>query len=81
MPWLGRAVVKHGIGGRVFGIVGVCCLAFFGEMFGGSGGGLGIELGVNGGEWSFAGYCSLRGWVLFWVRLERVLCVMVAAIT
>ena len=38
MPWLRRAVVKRGIGERVCGIVGVCCLAFFGELFGGSGG-------------------------------------------
>jgi hypothetical protein len=39
MPWLGRVVVKSGIGGRVYGMVGACGLAFFGELFGGSGGG------------------------------------------
>ncbi len=43
--------------------------------------GLGIELGVSGGEWSFAGYCSLRGCVLLWVRLGDYLCAMVAADT
>ena len=41
--------------------------------------GLGIELCVGGGEWSFAGYSSLLGWVLFWAGLGGYLCVMVAA--
>ncbi len=70
MPWFGRAVVKRGIGGRVCGMVGVCCFFFLRRVvWWVRGRGLGIELGVSGGEWSFAGYCSLRGWVLFWVGL------------
>ena len=38
-PWLGRAVVERGIVGLVYGVVGARCLAFFGRMLGGSGGG------------------------------------------
>ena len=34
-----------------------------------------------GGEWSFAGGCSLCGWVFLWFGLGSYLCVMVAAIT
>ena len=39
MLWLGRAVVERSIGERVCGALGACCLAFFGGLFGGSGGG------------------------------------------
>jgi hypothetical protein len=39
MPWLGRAVVKRGVGGWVCGMVTIYCLAFFGGLFDGSRGG------------------------------------------
>ncbi len=39
MPWLGRAVVKRGVGGWVCGMVAAFCLAFFGGLFDGSKGG------------------------------------------
>ena len=39
MPLLRRSVVNHGIGGRVCGMVAAYCLAFFGGLFDGSGGG------------------------------------------
>ena len=35
IPWLGRAVVKRGIGGPVCGMVGACCLVIFGGLLGG----------------------------------------------
>ncbi len=44
MLWLGQAVVDRGIGERVCGAVGACCLAFFGGLFGGS----------RGGDWEFS---------------------------
>jgi hypothetical protein len=59
MLWLGQAVVDRGIGERVCGAVGACCLAFFGGLFGGSGGGDWEFSWVSGGEWSFAGVCIL----------------------
>jgi len=42
--------------------------------------GLEVYLGVSGGEWSFAGDCSLWGRVFLWVEPRSYLCVMVAAI-
>ena len=39
MPWLGRAVVERGGGGWVCGMVAAYCLAFFGGLFDGFGGG------------------------------------------
>ena len=42
--------------------------------------GLGVYLGVTGGEWSITGDCSLWGQVFLWVGLRIYLCVLVAAI-